>query len=100
MARYQILSWRDIPAQVIVFDEAGQVSGVLPPRFQKAIDAAAMAAGAADPDAYLAGWRKGAVRDRPGAAPAVLEALLMEIEAACPPETLSKLARQGGNSFP
>ncbi len=58
MASLTILYWRDIPSQVIV--KAGRKSAKreLPERFIRAIDAAAMRAGASDTDAYLADWRR------------------------------------------
>ena len=58
MASLTILYWRDIPSQVIV--KAGRKSAKreLPERFIKAIDAAAMRAGAESTDAYLADWRR------------------------------------------
>ena len=60
MAELSILYWRDIPAQVVV--KAGRRSAkiVLTQRFEQAIDAAAMRAGAASSDDYLADWRRGA----------------------------------------
>ena len=59
MANLIILYWRDIPSQVIV--KAGRASAKreLPERFIRAIDAAAMRAGASGADAYLADWRRG-----------------------------------------
>lgn len=58
MASLTILYWRDIPSQVIV--KAGRKSAKreLPERFIRAIDAAAMRAGASETDAYLADWRR------------------------------------------
>ena len=58
MASLILLYWRDIPSQVIV--KAGRKSAKreLPERFIRAIDAAAMRAGASDTDAYLADWRR------------------------------------------
>lgn len=58
MAGLTILYWRDIPSQVIV--KAGRKSAKreLPERFIRAIDAAAMRAGASGADAYLADWRR------------------------------------------
>ncbi|MEM6896006.1 MAG: virulence factor [Pseudomonadota bacterium] len=55
-----IVYWRDIPAQVIVGKGRRGAKVQLPERFEQAIDAAAMKLGAADTDAYLAEWRKGA----------------------------------------
>jgi hypothetical protein len=60
MAQLTIISWRDIPAQVIT--KSGRVSAKreLSQRFQEAIDRAAMRAGARDTDAYLAEWARSA----------------------------------------
>ncbi len=59
MASLILLYWRDIPSQIIV--KAGRASAKrqLSERFLRAIDAAAMRAGAAETDAYLADWRRG-----------------------------------------
>lgn len=59
MAQLIIVSWRDIPAQVIV--KAGRravAKRELSLRFTEAIDMAAMRVGARDSDAYLAEWVK------------------------------------------
>jgi len=58
MASLTILYWRDIPSQVIV--KSGRLSArrELSERFIRAIDAAAMHAGAKSADAYLAEWRR------------------------------------------
>ena len=60
MASLTVLYWRDIPSQVIV--KAGRKSAKreLSERFVRAIDAAAMHAGAASADAYLEDWRRSA----------------------------------------
>jgi hypothetical protein len=57
-----IISWRDIPAQVIVKRgrETGKVQ--LSHRFQEAVDRAAMRAGKGSSDAYLADWARSAPR--------------------------------------
>ncbi len=59
MAQMQIVYWRDIPAQVIVKkSRREQVKCILDERFEKAIDRAAMKAGADGTDDYLSEWRK------------------------------------------
>lgn len=58
MAQLTIVYWRDIPAQVIAKEKRTTAKKVLPERFEKAIDRAAMRAGARDTDAYLAEWRR------------------------------------------
>ncbi len=60
MAQLVTLFWHDIPAQVIA--KAGRQSAKreLSPRFQQAIDRAAMVSGEHGTDAYLAAWRRDA----------------------------------------
>jgi hypothetical protein len=59
MAELTIIFWRDIPAQVIARAGRRSAKRELGPRFQAAIDEAAMRGGARETDAYLAEWRKG-----------------------------------------
>ena len=59
MASLTILYWRDIPSQVIVKSGRSSAKRQLSERFIRAIDAAAMHAGAKSDDAYLAEWRRG-----------------------------------------
>lgn len=58
MATLTVISWRDIPAQVVAREGRRSVKAVLGPRFQVAIDRAATRAGRKDMDAYLAEWRR------------------------------------------
>ncbi len=58
MANLTILYWRDIPSQVIVKAGRSSAKRELSERFVRAIDAAAMHAGAKSDDAYLAEWRR------------------------------------------
>lgn len=51
-----VIWWRDIPAQVSARHGRDRAVSELPPRFQKAIDAAAMQSGLAGTDAYLEQW--------------------------------------------
>jgi hypothetical protein len=59
VASLTILYWRDIPSQVIVKSGRSSAKRELSERFIRAIDAAAMHAGAKSDDAYLAEWRRG-----------------------------------------
>ncbi len=56
MASLIIISWRDIPAQVIVKRGRETAKVQLSQRFQEAVDRAAMRAGKGSSDAYLADW--------------------------------------------
>lgn len=85
MAEYQILYWKDLPAQVRVRDGARQLKRRLPDRFQEAIDARAMLEGATDESSYLDGWRWSEWRARGGTAEEVLERVVAELEAPMDP---------------
>lgn len=58
MAEKIVVYWRDIPSQVNI--KRGRVKGkaLLSARFQEAIDKAAIRAGKAGPDEYIAEWRR------------------------------------------
>ena len=58
MASLIIISWRDIPAQVVVKRGRETAKVQLSPRFQEAVDRAAMRAGKGSSDAYLADWKR------------------------------------------
>jgi hypothetical protein len=58
VAELTVIWWRDIPAQVTAKEGRSRAAQELPPRFQEAIDAAAMRAGLIGTDAYLEEWRR------------------------------------------
>ena len=80
MATYQILYWHDIPIQVRAGGRRDRVSRELPPRFQVAIDNAAMAAGLTGTDAYLEGFVWGEAQEREGSPEEVAEAVGAELD--------------------
>ncbi len=53
-----LVFWRDIPAQVIIKRGRERGKALLSPRFQAAIDRAAMRAGKGGSEAYMADWRR------------------------------------------
>ena len=79
MARYQILYWRDIPAQVRVETDHDEVSLELDPRAQQRIDMVAMQLGLQGTDEYLELWKWSDPEERPGTAREVAEALKGEL---------------------
>jgi len=93
---FQIVYWRDIPAQVKV--KAGRIRTGKPlsERFQVFIDRAAMRAGLFNTDDYLAEWRTSEAAEREGEPEAVAEAVVAELEAAYPDERLEQLTQNGG----
>jgi cvfA/B/C family virulence factor len=83
MARYRILSWRDIPAQVKVFEEGRRpLSVTLSERWQQEIDRVAMRDGLVGTDDYLSQWEWSQDAERDGSAEDVLDALVSELEAS------------------
>jgi hypothetical protein len=86
VARYRILSWRGIPAQVKVLREAGRpVSVQLDEWFVQEIDRVAMREGLAGSDDYLAQWEWSEDLERPGSAEEVAAAVAAELEAEWEP---------------
>lgn len=53
-----VIMWRDMPAQVVAKSGRNSHKIELPPRFQQAIDRAAMRAGSIGTDEYLEDWRR------------------------------------------
>lgn len=58
MASLTLITWRDIPAQVVVKRGRETAKVKLSARFQEAVDRAAMRAGKGSSDLYLAEWRR------------------------------------------
>ena len=96
MANLIIISWRDIPAQVIVKRGRETAKVQLSQRFQEAVDRAAMRAGKGSSDAYLADWK----RSDPAACGDDLQAeaaaAAARIEASFTDEQLEVLIRAKG----
>ena len=84
MARYQIVSWKGIPAGVEARDEADTVTVQLSERFQMLIDSVAMQLGLHDSDAYIELWTREAPQERAGTARQVADAIAAEIEERFP----------------
>jgi hypothetical protein len=97
MAEYRVTWWRTIPSLVTARGGNGQTSkSALPDRFQEAIDALAMRTGAADSDAYLAGWEQGEWTVRDGEPAEVATAVARELDEAYPHARLSSLVEAWG----
>lgn len=91
-----VVYWRDIPAQVIVGKGRRGVKAPLPERFEQAIDRAAMKAGAADTDAYLAEWRKAAPYEVAGDAEEVAAAEASRIDSEYDQDRIKALIANDG----
>ena len=89
MTDYQVTYWRDLPSLVVAKEGETVTKGMLPPRFQEAIDEAAMRLGASDSDAYLDGWTRGDWTPSEGSGPDVCDRVVADLEEEWSPERLS-----------
>jgi hypothetical protein len=96
MASLSIISWRDIPAQVVVRHGRETAKVQLSARFQEAVDRAAMRAGRGSSDAYLADWKRSDPRPCGEDLKAEAAAEAARIEAAYTDEALEMLVRAKG----
>jgi Virulence factor len=96
MASLSIISWRDIPAQVVVRRGRETAKAPLSARFQEAVDRAAMRAGRGSSDAYIADWKRGEARPCGDDIHSEAAAEAARIEAAYSDERLEELIRAKG----
>src|ERR1700722_12961509 len=96
LASLIIISWRDIPAQVIVKRGREAAKVQLTHRFQEAVDRAAMRAGKGSSDAYLADWRRSTPRPCGDDLQAEASAEAARLEARFTDEDLERLIRAKG----
>ena len=102
-ASLTVVYWRDIPAQVVARTREGRRGAArraLSGRFQEAIDRAAMRAGLAGSDDYLAEWRRGEPIPAGGDPEAEADALAHRLEAEFTDEVLAALVAAGGRGNP
>lgn len=91
----QIISWRDIPAQITAVSGGENYKALLSARFQHAIDRAAHVAGLTDHETYIREWRKDEIAVEADPA-AQVEALTAKYEADYPKDRLEALVKAGG----
>jgi hypothetical protein len=96
MSSLTLISWRDIPAQVIVKRGRESAKVQLSQRFQEAIDRAAMRAGKGSSDAYLADWKRSAPTPCGDDLQAAAAAEAARIEAKYSDADLERLIRAKG----
>lgn len=80
MTDYQVTHWRDLPSLVVARDGEQVTKSPLAPRFQEAIDEAAMRLGETGSDDYLAGWARGAWTAAEGTTTDVVERVVADLE--------------------
>lgn len=96
MAQLIIISWRDIPAQVLVKRGREVAKVQLSQRFQEAVDRAAMRAGKGSSDAYLADWQRSPPRACGDDLQAVAVAEAASLEARYSDADLDRIIRNKG----
>ena len=96
MASLIVISWRDIPAQVIVKRGREAAKVQLSQRFQEAVDRAAMRAGKGSSDAYLTDWARSPPRPCGDDLQAEASAEAARLEAKFTDEDLERLIRAKG----
>jgi hypothetical protein len=79
LTEFQILYWRDLPAQIRVYQNGRPRSHKLPERFQEEIDRVAMVEGLANTDAYLGQWAWSEKMTRNGDPAEVAEEVVREL---------------------
>ena len=97
MVKMILISWRDIPAQVIVQRGRVREKAQLSQRFHEAIDRAAMRAGKGSSDAYISEWRRDASSiDTNDELADIADAEISRLEADFSDEQLTQLIRNHG----
>ncbi len=92
--------WRDIPTQVNAQSGRTRYQAILPRRFQRAVDEAAMAAELTQASGYVAEWRRKSLPLSSSASPAELQAAAdtaaARFEASYSRERLTAIAANRG----
>jgi hypothetical protein len=96
MATLSIISWRDIPAQVIGRKGRETAKVQLSARFQEAVDRAAMRAGRGSSNAYLADWKRSPPQPCGEDIAAEVAAEAARIEARYTDEYLERMVKSKG----
>lgn len=81
--------WRELPSMVAARSDEETVKSELAPRFQEAIDEAAMRLGDTGADDYLAGWERTPWTAADGTPAEVVERVTAELEAEWPDDRIT-----------
>ncbi len=90
-----VIYWRDIPSQVNGSSGAEKHQVLLKPRFEKAIDRAAMTAGLTQASDYVNEWRR-ETQPANGDIAAAAQSLATKLEEAFPLTVLNEYVAAGG----
>jgi len=101
MVKVVLISWRDIPAQVVVQRGRTREKAQLSQRFYEAIDRAAMRAGKGGSDAYIAEWRRDTTKlDTADDLQEIADNEIKRLEAEYSDERLLQMIRNHGSNEP
>jgi hypothetical protein len=89
MTEYQVTRWRELPSMVAARAGDDTVKAELAPRFQEAIDEAAMRLGDTAADEYLLGWERSPWTEAAGTPAEVLDRVVAELDAAWPADAIA-----------
>ena len=89
MAEFQITYWRELPSLVVAREGDVQAKTQLAPRFQEAIDEAAMRLGEVSSDAYLEGWHRADWTAGDGPPSELAAAVVARLEDEWSPEAIA-----------
>ena len=90
MTEYQVTRWRELPSMVAARADDKIVKSELAPRFQEAIDEAAMRLGDTGADEYLLGWERSPWTEGDGTPAEVLDRVVAELDAAWPADAITR----------
>jgi len=88
VAEYQVTSWRDLPSLVVAREGDAVTKSPLAPRFQEAIDEAAMRLGDTGSEDYLAGWTRSDWTPGDGDPAELADAAVKDLEDTWPAEKI------------
>ena len=89
MSEYQITYWRELPSLVVAREGDDQSKIQLAPRFQEAIDEAAMRLGDVSSGDYLEGWRRDEWTQGEGAPSELAGQIVARLEEEWSPEAIA-----------
>jgi Virulence factor len=97
VAEFQVTRWRDLPSLVVAREGGDETKGLLAPRFQEAIDEAAMRLGDTSTENYLAGWTRTEWTRAQGSPAEVCGRVVAELEEQWSAERLTEYLAELGD---
>ena len=96
MGKLITVFWRDIPSHIIFKTKSGKFKKQMSPRFEKAIDRAAMRAGKGSSDAYMADWRREIVKIKTDDPQSIVDQEIESLEQMFSDDLLEKTVKSKG----